>query len=133
MSSIQIKTQAYFTFVRLILENSCTVWDPYTFTQINQLEMIQRHAARYVLHRNHNTSSVTDMLQTLGWRSISDKRNDAKLVGLVGIPAKTNLIHVNTGTRKQHFLSYPHSRYNYHLYYFSQVPFDFGTSSLNML
>ena len=26
-SSIQIKTQAYFSFVRPILENSCTVWD----------------------------------------------------------------------------------------------------------
>ena len=63
--SIQIKTQAYFTFVRPILENSCTVWDPYTATQINKLEMIQRCAARYVLHRHHNTSSVTNMLQTL--------------------------------------------------------------------
>ena len=33
VSSIQIKTQAYFTFVRPILENSYTVWDPYTATQ----------------------------------------------------------------------------------------------------
>ena len=39
---------------------------PYTFTQINQLEMIQCCAAQYVLHCHHNTSSVTDMLQTLG-------------------------------------------------------------------
>ena len=52
VSSIQIKTLAYFTFVRPILENSCTVWDPYTATQINKLEMIQRRAARYVLHRH---------------------------------------------------------------------------------
>ena len=41
------KTQAYFTFVRPILEKkSCTVWDPYTATQINKLEMIQRRAVR---------------------------------------------------------------------------------------
>ena len=52
VSSIQIKTQAYFTFVRPILENSCTVWDPYTATQINKLEIIQHCAARYVLHRH---------------------------------------------------------------------------------
>ena len=141
VSSIQIKTQAYFTFVRPILENSCTVWDPYTVTQINQLEMIQRRAARYVLHRHHNTSSVTNMLQTLGWRSLSDRRNYAKLCmiyritnGLVGIPAKTYLIPVNTVTRKQHSLFYliPHSRCNYHLYFFP-IPFDFGTPFLKML
>ena len=125
--SIQIKTQAYFTFVRPILENSCTVWDPYTATQINKLEIIQCRAARYVLHRHHNTSSVTNMLQTLGWRSLSERRIDAKLCmiykitnGLVGIPANKYLIPVNTVTTKQHSLSYliPHSRCNYHLYFF---------------
>ena len=96
---------------------------------MNQLEMTQRqrHAARYVLHHHHNTSSVTDMLQTLGWRSLSDGRNDAKLCMiykianvLVGIPTKTYFIPVNAVTRKQHSLSYliPHSRCNYHLYSF---------------
>ena len=71
--------------VRPILENSCTVWDPYTATQINKLEMIQRRAARYVLHRHHNTSSVTNMLQSLGWRSLADRRKDAKLCMLYKI------------------------------------------------
>ena len=127
VSSIQIKTLAYFTFVRPILENSCTVWDPYTATQINKLEMIQRRAVRYVLHRHHNTSSVTNMLQSLGWRSLADRRKDAKLCmlykisnDLVGIPANKYLIPSNTVTRKQHSLSYviPHSRCNYHLYSF---------------
>ena len=122
VSSIQIKT-----FVRPIFENSCTVWDPYTATQINKLKMIQRRAARYVLHRHHDTSSVTNMLQTLRWRSLSDRRNDAKLCmiykiinGLVSIPANKYLIPVNTVTRKQHSLYYliPHSRCNYHLYSF---------------
>ena len=67
------------------------LWDSYTFTYINQLEMIQCCAARYVLHRHNTSSSVTNMLQTLGWRSLSDRRNDAKLCmiykitnGLVG-------------------------------------------------
>ena len=127
VSSIQIKPLAYFTFVRPILENSCTVWDPYTATQINKLEMIQRRAARYVLHRHHNTSSVTNMLQSLGWRSLADRRKDAKLCmlykisnDLVGIPANKYLIPSNTVTRKQHSFSYviPHSRCNYHLYSF---------------
>ena len=129
VSSIQIKTLAYFTFVRPILENSCTLTplDPHTATQINKLEMIQRRAARYVLHRHHNTSSVTNMLQSLGWRSLADRRKDAKLCmlykisnDLVGIPANKNIFPLNTVTRKQHSLSYliPHSRCNYHLYSF---------------
>ena len=135
ISSIQIKTKAYFTFVRPILENSCTVCHPYTATQINKLEMIQRQrrAARYVLHRHHNTLrllSVTYMIQTLGWRCLSDRRNDAKLCmiykitnGLVGIPANKYLIPVNTVTRKQHSLSYliPHSRCNYHFFFYSST------------
>ena len=125
VSSIQIKTLACFTVVRPIPENSCTVWEPYTATQINKLEMIQRCAARYVLHRHHNTSNVINMLQTLGWRSLSDRRNDAKLCmlykianGLVGIPANKYIVPVNTVTRKQHSFSYliPHSRCNYHSY-----------------
>ena len=98
-----------------------------TATQINQLEMIQRRAARYVLDRHHDTSSVTNMLQTLEWRSLSDRRNDAKLCMiykiancLVGIPANKYLIPVNTVSRKLHSLCYliPHSRCNYHLYSF---------------
>ena len=119
ISSIQLKTLAYFTFVRPILENSCTVWDPYTATQISKLEMIRRRAARYVLHRHHNTSSVTNMLQSLGWRSLADRRKDAQLCmlynisnDLVGIPATKYLIPLNTVTRKQHSLSclIPHPR-----------------------
>ena len=137
VSSIQIKTQAYFTFVRPILENCCIVWDPYTATQINKLEMIQRRAARYVLHRHHYTSSVTNMLQTLGWRSLSDRRNDAKLCmiykianGLVGIPANKYLIPRMSVTREQHSLSYliPHSRCNYHLYSFFASTIRFWNS-----
>ena len=128
VSLIQLESQAYFTFISLIFENSCTVWDPYTVTQINQLEMIQRRAARYGLHRPHNTSNVTDMLQTYQY---GDPYPTEEMTlncmiykianGLVGIPAKTYLIPVNTVTRKQHSLSYliPHSRCNYYLYIFS--------------
>ena len=35
----------YITYVRPILENSCTVWDPYRIYQQRQLEMVQRRAA----------------------------------------------------------------------------------------
>ena len=50
------------------------IWDPHTRTQINQIEKVQRRAARYVTNRYHNTSSVTDMLQNLNWPSLEITR-----------------------------------------------------------
>jgi hypothetical protein len=93
VSSQHIKTQAYFTLVRPLLEYASPVWDPYTQQNINKIEMVQRRAARYVCNRYHNTSSVTNMLKGLGWRSLQARRTDAKLIlfykivnGIVAIP-----------------------------------------------
>ena len=41
--------------------------------------MVQRRAARWTLKRYHNTSSVLNMLQDLGWRSLEQRRADARL------------------------------------------------------
>ena len=70
VNSTQLKTTAYQALVRPILEYGSTVWDPYTVGCINQVEMVQRRAARYVLNRYHYTSSVSDMLSQLGWTSL---------------------------------------------------------------
>ena len=50
-SSPPLKTQAYQTLVRPIVEYSSTVWDPYTQSHIYKIEMNQRRAARYVCNR----------------------------------------------------------------------------------
>ena len=42
--------------------------------------MVQQRAARYVTNRQHNTSSVGDMLQQLKWCSLEDRRRDARFV-----------------------------------------------------
>ena len=55
----------YKTFVRPHLEYCCLVWNPYRGEHINQIEMVQRRAARYVTSRYHNTSSVSSMLNDL--------------------------------------------------------------------
>ena len=34
----------------------------------------------WVLNRYHNTSSVTDMLQHLGWQTLQQRRKNARLV-----------------------------------------------------
>ena len=51
-----------------------SVWDPYTNENIIQLEQVQRRAARYVTNRYHNTSSVSNLLEHLNWRSLADRR-----------------------------------------------------------
>ena len=42
--------------------------------------MVKRRAERFVTMRQRNTSSVDDMLQHLSWRSLEDRRKDARLV-----------------------------------------------------
>jgi hypothetical protein len=42
--------------------------------------MIQRRAARWTLARFHPLASVTEMLNELGWRSLEDRRIDARPV-----------------------------------------------------
>jgi len=43
------------------------------------MEMVQRRAARYVLHRYHNTFSVGKMLDTLQWTSLEERRKQQRL------------------------------------------------------
>jgi hypothetical protein len=45
---IRINEQAYFTLARPLVEYASTIWDPYTQTDINKVEAVQRRAARYV-------------------------------------------------------------------------------------
>lgn len=71
--------RAYFTLVRPLVEYASTVWDPHTQTDIQKLEMVQRRAARYVKNRHRNASSVSDMLSSLHWRSLQERRRDARL------------------------------------------------------
>ena len=49
--SAKSKERAYKALVRLIVEYSATVWDPYATKNIQQVEMIQRRAARWVFGR----------------------------------------------------------------------------------
>ena len=86
--------------VRPILEYASLVWDPYTWKSIDKLEAIQRQAARFMLNRYHNTSSVHRMLDLLGWPSLEQRRKTSRLgmmhkiySGLVQCPIiKTKLV-----------------------------------------
>ena len=85
ISSISMKEQAYKILVRPLVEYASPVWDPHHQTDIRKLECVQRRAARFVLSSQHNRSSVTAMIQRLGWRSLEDRRRDARLTMLYKI------------------------------------------------
>ena len=78
-NSQSIKERAYKALVRPLLEYASPLWDPYTRENIKQLEMVQRRAARYVLNRYGNRSSVDQMLETLKWPSLETRRKIMRL------------------------------------------------------
>ena len=63
----------------MLLGFMASLWDPYVAKNIQQVEMIQRRAARWVLRRYDRLDSVTVMLSSLKWRSLELRRSDARL------------------------------------------------------
>ena len=68
--SIEVKSTAYFTLVRPIMEYAASVWDPHQQYLIDNIEKIQRRAARWVLSDYRQQSSVTNMLNQLHWPTL---------------------------------------------------------------
>jgi hypothetical protein len=71
--------------------------------------MIQRRAARWTLARFHPLASVTEMLNELWWRSLEERRIDARLVlmykivqGLVLVSCSNLLRPALTRSRNTH-------------------------------
>ena len=73
-----------------MLEYAATIWDPYEKQLKEKLESIQRRAARFVLNKHQRTESVTTMLETLGWKSLEERRKNARLLMFYKI--KNNLV-----------------------------------------
>ena len=67
------KETAYITLVRPLLEYCCPLWDPHQVGLTEDIEKVQRRAARFVLSR-YGGESVTEMLHELGWKSLKERR-----------------------------------------------------------
>ena len=83
------------------------MWDPYTQKNINQLEMVQRRAARFVFKNYSRHVSVTALIKELGWSELSSARKRDRLCMMFEIV--NNLINFNnhlsyceTVTRRNH-------------------------------
>ena len=62
------------------MEYANQVWDPHHKYKIDTLEMVQRRAARWVANNNNNDpGTVTNILQSLKWHSLKDRRMEARL------------------------------------------------------
>jgi len=113
ISSCAVKEQAYKSLVRPILEYSQTVWDLYTSSETQQLESVQRRAARFTLKRYHRTSSVSAVLAELNWEPLASRCYAARLVffykihyQLVAINMPLELKHHPGPTRNENSLAY---------------------------
>ena len=98
ISSPAIKEKAYKSLVRRSPEYASSVWDPYTENLANQVEMVQRRAARFTLNRYQYTASVSMMLNHLQWKSLKERWRDSRLCMLYKI--RSNLVEISCADLK---------------------------------
>ena len=61
------------------MEYSSVVWDPHLKKDKDALERVQRHATRWIYSSYSQRASVTSMLSALGFESLEQRREIARL------------------------------------------------------
>ena len=88
IGSMKAKTEAYQIYLRPTVKYVSTVWDPCDKNAIRRLEMVQRRFACFVINRYRNRSSVGEMLETLDWKSLEERRREARLIMMYKIDSQ---------------------------------------------
>ena len=123
----KVRETAYNTLVRPQLEYAAPVWDPYFKEKILQLEKVQRRAARCTTSSFDYRSSVTAIVNDLGWRTLEQRRADPRLClffkivhGLVALPLPDYIHPSNRISRYCHSMTFRqlHTSTSYYKYSF---------------
>ena len=119
--------------VRPKLEYASSIWNPHTSSQINQLEIMQHYAARFVANDHRRTTSPTTLVLTLNWQTLECRRIIKQTMTFYKI--LNNIIKINpptgllTRSHNRHHYTVPRSRLNTVVYSFTLEPSASGTQS----
>ena len=77
----EVKEAAYKGLVLPVLDYGSSVWDPPSVVLQEELESVQKRAARFVTgNYNYETGSMTGILGQLKWESFKRRRKDNRLI-----------------------------------------------------
>ena len=124
-----VKESAYKGLVRPVLEYGSSVWDPSSILLQEELEKVQKRAARFVTGNYlYETGSMTGILEQLKWESLKKRRRDSRIImlykglkGAASIPTN-DLVPPIRHVRNHHSLAFQTPFANTDIYKCSFLP-----------